>query len=64
MVGLNEFGEAAWSLEQLLNSWLADQKSANEVFRNFCAARFSTGFEQLDFSDISSGEDRDSTWLR
>ena len=26
MVGLNEFGEAAWSLEQLLNTWLADQK--------------------------------------
>jgi chemosensory pili system protein ChpA (sensor histidine kinase/response regulator) len=27
MVGLNEFGEAAWSLEQMLNSWLADQKA-------------------------------------
>ncbi|MDP2371046.1 Hpt domain-containing protein [Rhodoferax sp.] len=26
MVGLNEFGEAAWSMEQLLNTWLADQK--------------------------------------
>ena len=26
MVGLNEFGEAAWSLEQLLNAWLAEQK--------------------------------------
>ncbi len=28
MVGFNEFGEAAWSLEQLLNSWLAEQKPA------------------------------------
>jgi chemosensory pili system protein ChpA (sensor histidine kinase/response regulator) len=26
MVGLNEFGEAAWAFEQLLNTWLADQK--------------------------------------
>ena len=26
MVGLNDFGEAAWSLEQLLNTWLAEQK--------------------------------------
>jgi len=26
MVGLNEFGEAAWSMEQALNAWLAEQK--------------------------------------
>lgn len=26
MVGLNDFGEAAWSMEQLLNAWLAEQK--------------------------------------
>jgi chemosensory pili system protein ChpA (sensor histidine kinase/response regulator) len=30
MVGLNEFGEAAWSLEQVLNTWLADQKPATD----------------------------------
>ncbi len=30
MVGLNEFGEAAWSVEQLFNGWLADQKPASE----------------------------------
>ena len=29
MVGLNEFGEAAWSIEQLLNAWLAEQKPMN-----------------------------------
>ena len=28
MVGLTEFGEAAWALEQVLNTWLADQKPA------------------------------------
>ncbi|MDD2178087.1 Hpt domain-containing protein [Acidovorax sp. D2M1] len=26
MVGLNDFGEAAWSMEQVLNVWLAEQK--------------------------------------
>ncbi|ADV01345.1 response regulator [Alicycliphilus denitrificans] len=26
MVGLSEFGEAAWSMEQVLNAWLAEQK--------------------------------------
>lgn len=30
MVGLDEFGEAAWSFEQLLNARLADQLPANE----------------------------------
>ena len=29
MVGLTEFGEAAWSLEQLLNAWLSEQKPAS-----------------------------------
>ncbi len=28
MVGLMEFGEAAWAMEQVLNTWLADQKPA------------------------------------
>ena len=37
MVGLGEFGEAGWSMEQLLNSWLADQKSANDEFRALCS---------------------------
>ena len=26
MVGLNEFGEAAWAMEQVFNAWLADPK--------------------------------------
>ena len=33
MVGLNEFGEAAWSMEQVLNTWLADQKGATDELR-------------------------------
>ncbi|MES2939919.1 MAG: Hpt domain-containing protein [Pseudomonadota bacterium] len=33
MVGLTVFGEAAWSLEQVLNTWLADQRPANDDLR-------------------------------
>ncbi|MDD0839751.1 Hpt domain-containing protein [Curvibacter sp. HBC61] len=33
MVGLAEFGEAAWALEQLLNAWLAEQKPASPALR-------------------------------
>ncbi|MEJ8839943.1 Hpt domain-containing protein [Ramlibacter sp. AN1133] len=34
MVKLNEFGEAAWAMEQVLNTWLADQKPASEDLRS------------------------------
>ena len=30
MVGLDAFGEAAWSLEQVLNTWLAEDKRADD----------------------------------
>lgn len=33
MVGLNEYGEAAWSLEQLLNSWIAEQQAVTDAVR-------------------------------
>jgi chemosensory pili system protein ChpA (sensor histidine kinase/response regulator) len=33
MVGLNEFGEAGWAMEQVLNTWLADQKPATDDLR-------------------------------
>jgi len=36
MVGLTEFGEAAWAMEQLVNTWLADQKPASEDLRILC----------------------------
>ncbi len=41
MVGLNEFGEAAWSLEQLLNTWLADQKPFSIELRGLCQSALS-----------------------
>ena len=36
MVGLGEFGEAAWAMEQLVNTWLADQKPASDDLRALC----------------------------
>ena len=45
MVGLNEFGEAAWSLEQVLNTWLADQKPATHELLTLSRAAM-TGFER------------------
>ena len=33
MVGLNLFGDAAWSMEQVLNTWLADRKPASTELR-------------------------------
>ncbi|MBH1964968.1 MAG: Hpt domain-containing protein [Comamonadaceae bacterium] len=35
MVGLTEFGDAAWSMEQLLNSWLAEYKPVTQDLREF-----------------------------
>jgi chemotaxis protein histidine kinase CheA len=36
MVGLTEFGEAAWAMEQMLNTWLAEQKPASDDLRAVC----------------------------
>lgn len=58
MVGLNEFGEAAWSMEQLFNGWLADQKPASQDFLSL------TGNSLTSFSrwieDIAAN--RDGVW--
>ena len=34
MVGLTDFGEAAWAYEQLLNTWLAEQRPASDDLIN------------------------------
>ena len=59
MVGLNEFGEAAWALEQLLNHWLADQKPAGRDLLVLCA----DALNRFDCwtSDIEAR--RDGAWL-
>lgn len=58
MVGLNEFGEAAWAMEQMLNGWLAEQKPSNEEFRTLCVQAMD-GFAAW-IEDIASG--RETPW--
>ena len=55
MVGLNEFGEAAWSMEQLLNSWLAEQMPASEALVSL-SAKALAGFGAW-VEDIATGAD-------
>jgi chemosensory pili system protein ChpA (sensor histidine kinase/response regulator) len=55
MVGLTDFGEAAWSLEQVLNTCLADQKPANENLRTL-ASQAMRGFA-LWVDDIAAHQD-------
>ncbi|MCY7319508.1 MAG: Hpt domain-containing protein [Ramlibacter sp.] len=58
MVGLTEFGEAGWSMEQVLNAWLADQKPASEDLRALVTDAMN-GFA-LWVEDIAAG--RDGAW--
>jgi chemosensory pili system protein ChpA (sensor histidine kinase/response regulator) len=55
MVGLNEFGEAAWSLEQMLNGWLADQKATTDEFRALSTEAMN-GFASW-IADIAANQD-------
>jgi len=55
MVGINEFGEASWAMEQLLNSWLADQKTASKEFRTLCLDVMSALGRWID--DIAASQD-------
>ena len=58
MVGLHEFGEAGWAMEQLFNGWLADQKPASDGLLQLSAQSLTalSGWVQ----DIA--DDRDSSW--
>ena len=55
MVGLNEFGEAAWTMEQLFNSWLADQKPASHDLLSMTGESL-VGFSRW-IEDIANGTD-------
>ena len=54
MVGLNEFGEAAWSMEQLLNAWLAEQKPMQPTLLNLSSDALKAFSRWAD--DIASGQ--------
>ncbi len=58
MVGLNKFGEAAWSMEQMLNAWLAEQKPMELALRDISREALQ-GFS-LWALDIEAGDD--SKW--
>jgi chemosensory pili system protein ChpA (sensor histidine kinase/response regulator) len=53
MVGLTEFGEAAWALEQLVNTWLAEQKPASQDLLLVCDAAMQQFGRWVE--DIASG---------
>jgi chemosensory pili system protein ChpA (sensor histidine kinase/response regulator) len=53
MVGLNTFGEAGWSFEQMLNAWLADQKPADDALCNTAAEGLAGMSRWVD--DIAAG---------
>ena len=55
MVGLNEFGEAAWSMEQLFNGWMADQKPASIDLLSLSGTSL-TGFSRW-IEDIATNSD-------
>ncbi len=61
MVGLNVFGEAAWSMEQMLNSWLADQKPANSAMCDLCSQTLQE--HQVWIEEIAAGGGKQRTAL-
>lgn len=48
MVGLTEFGEAAWSMEQVLNAWLAENKPVTRELGTLCEQAFDVFSEWAD----------------
>lgn len=55
MVGLTEFGEAAWAFEQLLNTSLAEQRPASDALIDV-SSQAMQGFERW-VEDIAAGQD-------
>lgn len=58
MVGLNDFGEAAWSMEQVLNAWLAEQKPMPPELLRLASHTLQAFGDWAD--DIQAG--RDGNW--
>jgi chemosensory pili system protein ChpA (sensor histidine kinase/response regulator) len=54
MVGLNNFGEAGWSLEQLMNAWIADQKPVDDALRNTATQSLTAMASWIE--DIATGQ--------
>ena len=54
MVGLNDFGEAAWSMEQVLNAWLTEKKPAQPGLLQLSGAALQAFSRWAD--DIAAGD--------
>jgi chemosensory pili system protein ChpA (sensor histidine kinase/response regulator) len=55
MVGLTEYGEAAWSMEQVLNGWLAEQKPVSPELITLSASALEAFGRWI--NDIDQGAD-------
>jgi chemosensory pili system protein ChpA (sensor histidine kinase/response regulator) len=55
MVGYTEFGEAAWAMEQMLNSWLAEQKPVEQDLLSLSSQAMDAFHKWVE--DISRGAD-------
>ena len=58
MVGLASFGEAAWEIERVLNSWLADNKPATQPLLQFT----SSALGALNKWRAAIAEQKNSVW--
>jgi chemosensory pili system protein ChpA (sensor histidine kinase/response regulator) len=62
MVGLNEFGEGGWAMEQMLNAWLSEKKPASPEFLTLVAhahgvfTNWVTSLEQGDDSVVQPAD--------
>ncbi|NVO07038.1 MAG: Hpt domain-containing protein, partial [Rhodoferax sp.] len=64
MVGLTDFGEAAWAFEQLLNAWLAEQKPASAALVQLCGTAMAAFARWIDDIAAPSGADWQSAAFR
>jgi chemosensory pili system protein ChpA (sensor histidine kinase/response regulator) len=55
MVGLNEFGEAAWGMEQVLNAWLSEAKPASVELQTLSATTLTALAQWVE--DIAAKQD-------
>ncbi|WP_027016491.1 hybrid sensor histidine kinase/response regulator [Comamonas composti] len=59
MVGLDEFGEAGWAMEQMLNAWLATQKPMPQDMQDLAARALKAFADWADAIEHKQAED----WL-
>jgi chemosensory pili system protein ChpA (sensor histidine kinase/response regulator) len=56
MVGLTEFGDAAWAMEQVMNAWLAGSKPATPELCELCEDALQTLSQWVEDIAVHSAE--------